>query len=325
MDNRCDLSLSFPQTLEQVCCTKQVTQQHMELHFFVNAQSMMSNSPLLPSFLIPDVSAAWRWYVLYFLEIGLQCELPKPVLRKTKIKVRPRLNSLKVYKWRRLGLKNGWVSDVFPLDNMQVFSSKLTSDSSIFVKNSEVALFWLIVEMFQKASSELWEQGSCWHTNYSHALNWFTWKEKQVCMPLMLTLLKSVTTGEWHTLSIVLKVWHKRELASALTTGLYLCWRMKFWETFMLLWPLIMCLKCVLVVELKERHPLDCKHSAPSYVPLTLPMSVYSEQGWMVLTFLGSKLTHYMPFAFISLASLSNPYQILKFTLPLLLTGQWIM
>lgn len=89
------------------------------------------------------VSPAWRWYVLYFCEIKMQQELPKLGLRKTKIKVRSCSSSLEMFNLRRLSLKNGWVSDVFPLDYIQVFSSKLTSDSSILLKESGVALFCL--------------------------------------------------------------------------------------------------------------------------------------------------------------------------------------
>lgn len=33
----------------------------------------------------------------------------------------------------------------------------------------------LVVKTLQKASLEPWQQGSCWHTDYTHALNW-KWK-----------------------------------------------------------------------------------------------------------------------------------------------------
>lgn len=118
----------------------------------------------------PHVFSVWRWYVLYLCEIKMQYELHKLGLRKTKIKVRSCSNSLEMFNRRSPSLQNGWVSDVFPRDCIQVFSSKLTSDSSIPLKASSVALFCLHPSW--KRSSELWQPASHWHTDYATALNW---------------------------------------------------------------------------------------------------------------------------------------------------------
>lgn len=130
----------------------------------------------------------------------MQYELPKLGLRKTKIKERPCSNSLEMFKRRCSSLKNGWVSDVFPLDYIQVFSSKLTSDSSfplkrvvllcfVFTCHENVAggflravtageslAYWLFPCIKLEIINMIWVGGEF--------------------MPLMLILLTSVVSGE---------------------------------------------------------------------------------------------------------------------------------
>lgn len=101
---------------------------------FRKTTSLTSRSPFSTFFLILDppshVWEAWRCYLLYISELWMHRELPALGLRKTKIKERSCSHSLQMFNWRHYSLKNGWVSDVFPLDYIQVFSSELTSDSS---------------------------------------------------------------------------------------------------------------------------------------------------------------------------------------------------
>lgn len=150
-----------------------------------------------------------------FSEIRMQYELPKLGLRKTKIKVWSCLNSLKMFNWRRLSLKNGWVSDLFPLDYIQVFSSKLTSDSSILLKKRVVLLCFVFARHENVAEGFLGgvtagELLAYWLLPCIKLEMINMIRGKKVFMPLMLTLLKSVAAGEWYTRNIVLKVRQRR-------------------------------------------------------------------------------------------------------------------
>lgn len=143
------------------------------------------------------------------------------------------MKALGFEEWMKREMCSLWIA-------FRSFSCKLTSDSSLPFgkrkrKRKKLRRFVLsspFIKMLQKASSELWQQGSRWPTDYSpciklEMINMILGGGRKKCLSLLLTLPHIY--GNWGVRckkKIILKMQHRRKLSSNITAGLYLGWWM---------------------------------------------------------------------------------------------------